>query len=109
VKLLKTTDIHLMPTMNPDGYEAAVEGVCSPNPSKTGRTNQHRIDLNRNFPDQFEVSPADDDEIIRKREPETLNVMKWITENPFVLSANLHAGSVVASYPFDSVPRSVSK
>jgi carboxypeptidase D len=61
--------------------------------------------LNRNFPDRLEIkgSPktVEEELFIKGREPETLAIMLWIVNNPFVLSANLHGGSVVASYPFD--------
>lgn len=62
----------------------------------TGRANAHGIDLNRNFPDQFR-----NDGVNQKQEPETLAVMSWVSSIPFVLSANLHGGSLVANYPYD--------
>lgn len=49
-KLLNTTRIHILPSMNPDGYEFAVEGDAN---SLIGRNNAHNVDLNRNFPDQY--------------------------------------------------------
>jgi carboxypeptidase D len=90
--LVKNTNIYIMPTMNPDGFENAKEGECK---GEVGRGNENGVDLNRNFPDQFDVKPKSN------IQPETKALMNWIEGQKFVLSANLHGGSVVASYPFD--------
>ena len=47
-QLVSTMDIHLMPSMNPDGFENSSIGFCSHSP--TGRHNMNDVDLNRNFP-----------------------------------------------------------
>jgi len=95
-RLLNETDIWLMPSLNPDGFAAGKEGDCD----GFGRENANNQDLNRNFPDQFRDA-TDQSSMLSGREPETLAAMTWIVSNPFVLSGNLHGGSVVASYPFD--------
>lgn len=100
-KLVDTTDIYLMPSMNPDGFSKSKEGSCESMTNYYGRYNGNGIDLNRDFPDRF------DRQLIQKlyhskRQPETLAVMDWVKSNPFVLSANLHGGAVVASYPYDN-------
>ncbi|VDO82796.1 unnamed protein product [Heligmosomoides polygyrus] len=91
--LVSTTRIHLMPSMNPDGYEAAIEGDEY---GIRGRSNANGKDLNRNFPQRFpEFYP------VEQPQPETLAVMKWTKAIPFVLSGSLHGGITLANYPFD--------
>ncbi|XP_071449065.1 carboxypeptidase D [Hetaerina americana] len=100
-KLINTTDIFLMPSLNPDGFEGSKEGNCESEDNTVGRDNFHHVDLNRNFPDQFDTD-KEEHSLYEEREPETLAMMTWIVSNPFVLSGNLHGGAVVASYPYDN-------
>jgi murein tripeptide amidase MpaA len=94
--LLDNTRIHIMPSMNPDGFEASEEGECQ---GGKGRYNSEGIDLNRNFPDYFKSNNL-------RGQPETEAVKKWISQIQFVLSANFHGGALVASYPYDNSPNS---
>nr|CAI5845717.1 unnamed protein product [Callosobruchus analis] len=98
-RLVNSTDIYLMPSMNPDGYENSEEGQCESKDRYVGRENENHVDLNRDFPDQFEPQRAGT--LLSGRQPETIALMTWIISRPFVLSGNLHGGAVVASYPFD--------
>ena len=91
-ELVDSTRIHIMPSMNPDGYKRAHLGDRQ---GIIGRTNANGIDLNRNFPDRFGRTE-------KTRAAETKAVMDWIAEYPFVLSANIHNGALVANYPYDN-------
>ena len=56
-RLLNNTEIFLLPSLNPDGYESSVEGACDNN--RRGRNNANNVDLNRNFPRQFDEPQGD--------------------------------------------------
>ncbi|XP_077997618.1 carboxypeptidase M-like isoform X3 [Glandiceps talaboti] len=89
---LDNTRVHILPTMNPDGFEVSVKSCNGTN----GRYNANGFDLNRNFPDHFEENEAE----IQK---ETQAVMDWLDDIQFTLSANLHGGALVANYPYDNI------
>jgi len=91
--LLDNTRIHILPSLNPDGFEISLEGRCEIGP---GRENARAVDLNRSFPDYFQNNT-------KPRQSETQAIQDWLTNNTFVLSASLHGGALVANYPYDNV------
>ncbi|XP_034019150.1 carboxypeptidase M [Thalassophryne amazonica] len=96
LQLLNSTRIHLLPSMNPDGFNVA-DTHCQ---YSQGRFNQNGVDLNRNFPDIFASLREQHGE--EKQEVEVRAVIGWLKMETFVLSANLHGGALVASYPYDN-------
>ncbi|CAJ0576896.1 unnamed protein product, partial [Mesorhabditis spiculigera] len=117
ISLLNSTSIHLLPSMNPDGFELALETPAAERQWLTGRANANGLDLNRDFPDLDGVFYALEERKVPKfdhlmelfdeskeRQPETVAVGRWILSLPWVLSANLHEGDLVANYPFDATP-----
>lgn len=87
-ELVDTTEIWILPLLNPDGYSA--------NPRS--RFNAHGVDLNRSFPDRI-VDPVN---TTVGREPETAAVMNFGAAHSSVLSANFHTGALLVNYPYDS-------
>jgi len=86
--LLDTLDIHILPSVNPDGFE------------KKSRYNSNYVDLNRGFPD-IKKAEWSRESLLKGREPEVVATINWILDNPFVVSINFHDGAVVANYPWD--------
>lgn len=124
--LLTYTNVHLLPSMNPDGFELTYRTNPEDRDWMTGRSNANGVDLNRNFPDLDTLYYNNEKQNIRRfdhlldifkdekeYEPEVRAVGEWILSLPFVLSANLHEGDLVANYPFDlsrsSNPQEYSK
>ncbi|XP_037084217.1 LOW QUALITY PROTEIN: carboxypeptidase E-like [Pollicipes pollicipes] len=113
MRLLTRTRIHLMPSMNPDGWQIATED--GGRNYITGRPNANGVDLNRDFPDLDRLIYRLEDRGVEKNnhlmdlvtgldhlpQPETVALMRYIVDQPFVLSANMHGGDLVANYPYD--------
>ncbi|XP_078392358.1 putative carboxypeptidase X1, partial [Cetorhinus maximus] len=121
VRLVDSTRIHLLPSMNPDGYEVAHKLGSELSGWAAGRYNLQGFDLNHNFADLNTVlwdaeEESEDPNLVQNHflpvpayytwpnasvGPETRAVIKWMRKIPFVLSANLHGGDMVVCYPFD--------
>jgi hypothetical protein len=86
--LMDSTELYIMPSMNPDGAQAQT------------RANAEGIDLNRDFPEATSSDPNS----ATGRALETQAVMAWQAEHHFLLSANFHGGAQVVNYPWDAKP-----
>uniref|UniRef100_A0A0K0EXS6 Peptidase_M14 domain-containing protein n=1 Tax=Strongyloides venezuelensis TaxID=75913 RepID=A0A0K0EXS6_STRVS len=117
-KFVESANLHILPSMNPDGFEVALSTPKEEKSWLTGRGNANGKDLNRNFPDldkiffgmekiESELTYPKFDHLLelfsgdKDVEPEVKAVGDWTLGIPFVLSANFHEGDLVANYPFD--------
>ena len=90
--LLDRTRICINPLSNPDGtYHGGNSTVA-----RAWRYNSDYVDLNRNYPDPFGTDP------LEPLQPENEAMIDYVSQHNFRLAANLHGGSEVMNYPWDS-------
>ena len=90
--LINTVDIYINPLSNPDGtYRGGNSTV-----RYAQRYNANYVDLNRNYPDPFGTAP------LNSQQQENTAMIDYVSSHHFRLSANLHGGSEVMNYPWDS-------
>ena len=87
-RLVDNLEIWINPLANPDGTYRNGDEITSP-----VRFNASGYDLNRNFPDPAGPSVT--------RQKETIDMMRFMSERRFVISANFHSGAEVINYPWD--------
>jgi len=93
-KLIDSIVIYINPLANPDGTyhggNSTVGGAI--------RRNANNVDLNRNYPDP-EDGPHPDGHLWQ---PETVAFMNFADSCHLTMSCNMHAGSEVCNYPWDT-------
>jgi len=87
-ELVDNLEIWINPLSNPDGTYLTGDVITNPT-----RGNANGYDLNRNFPDPGITYVT--------RQKETIDMMKFLSEHRFVISANFHSGAEVVNYPWD--------
>jgi len=119
IDLVDNTRIFIMPSMNPDGFELGIRGNArgvdlnryprtrpcrDTHTALTAHTARTARTARSDFPDRF----RDTEGSLSGRQPETAAIMRWSKDYDFVLSANMHGGSLVANYPWDADGRHAS-
>ncbi len=89
-QLVDSLQIWINPNANPDGTYAGGDTIAY-----STRSNANGVDLNRNFPDEEAaiVPPPG--------APEIGDMVDFIKDHRFVLSANFHSGIELVNYPWD--------
>ncbi|XP_018422958.1 PREDICTED: adipocyte enhancer-binding protein 1 [Nanorana parkeri] len=119
--LVHETRIHLVPSLNPDGYEIATQMGSELGNWALGHWTEEGYDIFTNFPDlNTGFWAAEDRKWVPHRVPnnnlpipegflaedatvavETRAIIAWMERNPFVLGANFQGGEKLVSYPYD--------
>ncbi|XP_059894891.1 adipocyte enhancer-binding protein 1 isoform X2 [Gadus macrocephalus] len=118
-RLVDSTRIHLVPSLNPDAYELAFEMGSEMGNWALGHWSEEGYDIFENFPDLNSVLwGAEDRGWVPRVVPnhhipvpenflngsvavETKAIMSWMERSPFVLGANLQGGENMVAYPLD--------
>uniref|UniRef100_V9KB80 Adipocyte enhancer-binding protein 1-like protein n=1 Tax=Callorhinchus milii TaxID=7868 RepID=V9KB80_CALMI len=122
MRIVDQTRIHLVPSLNPDGYELAEEMGSELSSWSLGYWTEEGYDLSENFPDlntviweepdkrtgYFRRAPNHHIPIPEEYESEeatiameTRAVISWLEKNPFVLGANILGGEQVVTFPYN--------
>lgn len=92
--ILDATVFHLIPTINPDGFDQAYPS-CS---GVTGRYTSDGTDMNRDFPSHWFSG------IRVKTAEETQMIKDYAKKVPAVMGISFHDGALVTNYPWDGEP-----
>lgn len=101
--ILNHIDVWISPVENPDGMYALSNnsmGGWSHSGEGSTRGNANDVDLNRSYPSV--LNPA------KVYEPEIQAMMDFASQHRFVMSANLHGGSELMNFPWDSWTTSIN-
>ncbi|XP_075414205.1 adipocyte enhancer-binding protein 1 [Tenrec ecaudatus] len=119
--LVHDTRIHLVPSLNPDGYEVAAQMGSEFGNWALGLWTEEGFDIFEDFPNLNSVLwAAEEKKWVPYRVPnhhlpiperylspdatvstEVRAIITWMEKNPFVLGANLNGGERLVSYPYD--------
>ncbi|KAK5851007.1 hypothetical protein PBY51_001835 [Eleginops maclovinus] len=119
--LVEETRIHLLPSVNPDGYEKAFEVGSELSGWSLGRWSNDGIDIHHNFPDlnsilwEAEAKKWIPRKMFNHHVPtpewylsknasvavETRALIAWMEKLPFVLGGNIQGGELVVTFPYD--------